>query len=63
MPVTIHETAIAELTQAQIDSWRAIPVAVAVDLGRDIGQIDPAIEEGLFELLHEKAFVADQAER
>jgi regulator of RNase E activity RraA len=31
------------LTDAEIAPWRSIPVAVAVDLGRDIGQIDPAI--------------------
>jgi regulator of RNase E activity RraA len=31
------------LTDAEIAPWRSIPVAVAVDLARDIGQIDPAI--------------------
>jgi regulator of RNase E activity RraA len=31
------------LTDAEIAPWRSIPVAIAVDLGRDIGQIDPAI--------------------
>jgi 4-hydroxy-4-methyl-2-oxoglutarate aldolase len=42
MPVTIH-AAVSDLTQEEIDRWRPVPVAVAVDLGRDIGQIDPAI--------------------
>ncbi len=31
------------LTDAEIAPWRSIPVAIAVDLARDIGQIDPAI--------------------
>ena len=43
MPVTIHTAPALDLTPAEIDRWRAVPVAVAVDLGRDIGQIDPAI--------------------
>jgi regulator of RNase E activity RraA len=43
MPVTIHAAAARDLTPAEIDRWRAVPVAVAVDLGRDVGQIDPAI--------------------
>ena len=42
MPVTIH-AATSDLTDAEIARWRPVPVAVAVDLGRDIGQIDPAI--------------------
>ena len=42
MPVTLHTPAF-ELTQAEIDRWRAIPVAVAVDLVRETGQIDPAL--------------------
>jgi regulator of RNase E activity RraA len=43
MPVTIHSSRILELAPADIERWRPVPVAIAVDLGRDIGQIDPAI--------------------
>ena len=43
MPVTIHAALVSDLKQEEIDRWRSVPVAVAVDLGRDIGQIDPAI--------------------
>ena len=43
MPVTLHTAPASDLTPAEIDRWRAVPVAVAVDLGRDVGQIDPAI--------------------
>jgi 4-hydroxy-4-methyl-2-oxoglutarate aldolase len=43
MPVTIQPTSPSSLTTAEADRWRAVPVAVAVDLGRDVGQIDPAI--------------------
>jgi 4-hydroxy-4-methyl-2-oxoglutarate aldolase len=43
MPVTIQPTSPSSLTTAEIDRWRAVPVAVAVDLGRDVGEIDPAI--------------------
>ncbi|WP_089173702.1 dimethylmenaquinone methyltransferase [Bosea sp. AS-1] len=43
MPVTIHAAPRSDLSQAEIDRWRAVPVAVAVDLGRNLGQIDPAI--------------------
>lgn len=42
MPVTLH-TPTFELTQAEIDRWSAIPVAIAVDLVREAGQIDPAL--------------------
>ena len=42
MPVTLHSAA-PTLTKADIARWKPIPVAVAVDLGRDAGQIDPAI--------------------
>lgn len=42
MPVTLHTPAF-ELTQAEIDRWSAIPVAIAVDLVREAGQIDPAL--------------------
>ena len=44
MTVTLHTAPAFDLTPAEIDRWRAVPVAVAVDLGRDrVGQIDPAI--------------------
>jgi 4-hydroxy-4-methyl-2-oxoglutarate aldolase len=43
MTVTIHSTSVSDLTPAEIEPWRAVPVAIAVDLGRDVGQIDPAI--------------------
>ena len=43
MPVTIHTPPPATLTPADLARWAAVPVAVAVDLGRDAGQIDPAI--------------------
>ncbi|MBC7736012.1 MAG: dimethylmenaquinone methyltransferase [Candidatus Saccharibacteria bacterium] len=43
MPVTLHTPPTSDLTLTEIARWAAIPVAVAVDLGRDAGQIDPAI--------------------
>ena len=43
MPVTLHTAPACDLLPAEIDRWRAIPVAVAVDLGRDVGQLDPRI--------------------
>ena len=43
MPVTIHRAAPTDLAPEEIDRWRSVPVAIAVDLGRDVGQIDPAI--------------------
>jgi regulator of RNase E activity RraA len=43
MPVRIHSAPQSDLSQAEIDRWRAVPVAVAVDLGRNLNQIDPAI--------------------
>lgn len=43
MPVTIHPAPPSGPSEAEIERWRAIPVAVAVDLGRNLGQIDPAI--------------------
>ena len=43
MTVTIHSVPASDLTLAEIEAWRSVPVAVAVDLARDIGQIDPAI--------------------
>ncbi len=43
MPVTIRHAQSHGLTTAEIDRWRGVPAAVAVDLGRDVGQIDPSI--------------------
>ena len=43
MTVTIHRTPVSDLTPAELEPWRAVPVAIAVDLGRDLGPIDPAI--------------------
>lgn len=43
MTVTIHASPLSDLTIAEIDPWRKIPVAVTVDLVRDQGQIDPDI--------------------
>src|SRR5919107_4334869 len=43
MPVTIQPARPCSLTVTEIDRWRTVPVAVAVDLSRDVGQIDPAI--------------------
>ncbi|MGD9510787.1 MAG: RraA family protein [Geminicoccaceae bacterium] len=43
MPIIAHAVVASDLSAAEIDRWRAVPVAVAVDLGRRIGQIDPAI--------------------
>lgn len=43
MPVTLYSPPPSPLTEAEISRWRPVPVAVAVDLGRDAGQIDPAI--------------------
>ena len=43
MPVTLYTPPASVLTPAEIARWVRVPVAVAVDLGRDVGQIDPAI--------------------
>lgn len=43
MPVTIHTASPSDLAAEEIEPWRAVPVAVAVDLVRDLGQIDPDI--------------------
>lgn len=43
MPVTIQRPQNSGLTAAEVDRWRAVPAAVAADLGRDVGPIDPAI--------------------
>src|SRR5215468_10882296 len=43
MTVTLHAAPTRDLTAQEIEPWSRVPVAVAVDLGRDVGQIDPAI--------------------
>lgn len=43
MTVTLHSPPEGDLTKAELDRWRRIPVAVAVDLGPEAVQIDPAI--------------------
>lgn len=43
MPVILQASPSCDLTEAEITRWRAIPTAVAVDLVREMGQIDPAI--------------------
>ena len=43
MPVTLYTPPASGLSQAEIARWARVPVAVAVDLGLDAGQIDPAI--------------------
>ncbi|WP_027135688.1 RraA family protein [Geminicoccus roseus] len=43
MSVTIHAPAAGEMSSAEIERWRSVPVAVAVDVGQALGQIDPAI--------------------
>lgn len=43
MPVIVHPVPPGELAPAEIDRWRPVPVAVAVDLGWSSAQIDPAI--------------------
>lgn len=43
MTVTIHAAPLSDLTNEEIEPWRVVPVAVAVDLLRDQGQIDPDI--------------------
>jgi len=42
MTVTLHQAPAAALTPEAIEAWRAMPVAVAVDLSPD-SQIDPRI--------------------
>ncbi len=43
MPVILHAPPAPDLTEADIVRWIAIPTAIAVDLVRGDGQIDPAI--------------------
>ena len=43
MTVAVHSVPASDLTDDEVERWREIPVAVAVDMGRGKGQIDPAI--------------------
>jgi 4-hydroxy-4-methyl-2-oxoglutarate aldolase len=43
LTVAVHSVPASDLTNAEVERWRDIPVAVAVDVGRAKGQIDPAI--------------------
>ena len=43
MPVTLHTPPASDLTPGEIARWSLIPSAIAVDLVREAGQIDPAI--------------------
>lgn len=43
MTVIIHSVPADDLTLAEIERWRSVPVAVAVDVRRVVGQIDTAI--------------------
>ncbi len=43
MTVAINQTPQLDVSQQNLDRWRKVPVAVAVDLSGDIRQIDPAI--------------------
>jgi 4-hydroxy-4-methyl-2-oxoglutarate aldolase len=43
LTVAVHPVPASDLTNAEVERWRDIPVAVAVDVGRAKGQIDPAI--------------------
>lgn len=43
MSVSLFVPPVTGLSDTDYEAWREVPVAVAVDLGRDIGQIDPAI--------------------
>jgi regulator of RNase E activity RraA len=43
MPITVQTHPVATLSQAEIDRWSQIPVAIAVDVSNAACQIDPAI--------------------
>lgn len=43
MAVILHTPPFSDLTPAEIDRWITVPAAVAVDMLRGVGQIDPAI--------------------
>jgi 4-hydroxy-4-methyl-2-oxoglutarate aldolase len=41
VPVTIYAVPARDLAPTEIDHWRTVPVVVAVDLGRDVGRLNP----------------------
>ena len=43
MPITVHSRPADTLSQAEIDRWSQVPVAIAVDVSKAACQIDPAI--------------------
>jgi regulator of RNase E activity RraA len=43
MPITVHNHRIDPLSQAEIERWSQVPVAIAVDVSNAACQIDPAI--------------------
>jgi 4-hydroxy-4-methyl-2-oxoglutarate aldolase len=43
LSIAVHTVPASDLTKAEIERWRDVPVAVPVDVGRAKGQIDPAI--------------------
>jgi regulator of RNase E activity RraA len=43
MPITVHNRPVDPLSQAEIDRWIQVPVAIAVDVSKTACQIDPAI--------------------
>ena len=43
MSITIHSCPVDTLSQAEIDRWSRVPVAIAVDVSSAACQIDPAI--------------------
>lgn len=43
MPVTIHPAPARGPGREALERWREVPVAIAVDLGHDVRQIDPAV--------------------
>jgi len=43
MTVVIHKAPLPGLTAAEIESWRSVPAAIAADMVRGDGQIDPDI--------------------
>ena len=43
LTIAVHSVPASDLTHPEVERWRNIPVAVAVDVGHARGQIDPAI--------------------
>jgi regulator of RNase E activity RraA len=43
MPITVHSRPVDTLSQAEIERWSQIPVAITVDVSEAACQIDPAI--------------------